>query len=219
MDDGGLRLSPAYDLVCSKAVIPNEADAALTLNGKSDRLRLGDFKTFGETLRIPAKVLGEILRRFGDSRSRILEPIDHSRLSPQLQDQVRQVTSCAMAPRSKASGIEQKDAKEQSVIILRLTPAKRRIFGPARRKGQAPMGKGRRGPRTDYDGAWKQALDRYLEPFLRLCFPVIYAGIDWSQKVIPRDTELQQIVRSATTGKRHVDKLVEGGLRVPRAGG
>jgi len=71
------------------------------------------------------------------------------------------------------------------------------------------MGKGRRGARTDYDGAWKQALDRYLEPFLRLCFPVVHAGIDWSQKVIPRDTELQQIVRSATTGKRHADKLVE----------
>jgi hypothetical protein len=50
---------------------------------------------------------------------------------------------------------------------------------------------------------------RYLEPFLRLCFPVVHAGIDWSQKVIPRDTELQQIVRNATTGKRHVDKLVE----------
>jgi serine/threonine-protein kinase HipA len=91
MGDGGLRLSPAYDLVCSKAVIPNEADAALTLNGKSDRLRLGDFRTFGETLKIPAKALGEILRRFSDSRSRMLEPIEHSRLSPQLQDQVRQV--------------------------------------------------------------------------------------------------------------------------------
>jgi predicted transposase YdaD len=71
------------------------------------------------------------------------------------------------------------------------------------------MGRGSRGPRTDYDGAWKQALDRYLEPFLRLCFPVVHAGIDWRQKVITRNTELQQIVRSATTGKRHVDKLVE----------
>jgi len=91
MADGGLRLSPAYDLVCSKAVIPNETDAALTLNGKSNRLRLGDFKTFGETLKIPAKVLGEILLRFRDSRSRMLEPIEHSRLSPQLQATVRQV--------------------------------------------------------------------------------------------------------------------------------
>jgi hypothetical protein len=71
------------------------------------------------------------------------------------------------------------------------------------------MGKERRGPRTDYAGAWKQALDRYLEPFLRLCFPIVHAGIDWSQEVIPRDTELQQIVRSAATGKRHVDNLVE----------
>ena len=39
--------------------------------------------------------------------------------------------------------------------------------------------------------------------------PTVHAGIDWSQKAIPRDTELQQILRSASTGKRHVDKLVE----------
>jgi hypothetical protein len=54
------------------------------------------------------------------------------------------------------------------------------------------MEQGDRGPRTDYDGAWKQALDLYLEPFLRLCFPTVHAGIDWSQKATSRDTELQQ---------------------------
>jgi hypothetical protein len=43
--------------------------------------------------------------------------------------------------------------------------------------------------RTDYDGAWKEALDRYFEPFLRLCFPAVHAGIDWSRAVTPMDQE------------------------------
>ena len=61
--------------------------------------------------------------------------------------------------------------------------------------------------RTDYDGAWKVALDRYLEPFLRLCFPLVHAGIDWSYKAIPLDQELQEVVRDAETGKHRVDTL------------
>jgi serine/threonine-protein kinase HipA len=90
-DDGGLRLSPAYDLVCSKAVIPKETDCALTLNGKSDRLRRGDFGKLGEALKIPPKAIGDILQRFRESRLVMLEALEHSRLSPELQEKVRQV--------------------------------------------------------------------------------------------------------------------------------
>jgi hypothetical protein len=60
---------------------------------------------------------------------------------------------------------------------------------------------------VDYDGAWKEALDEYLEPFLALCFAVVHAGIDWKQGAVPLDKELQEAVRDAQTGKRHVDKL------------
>jgi hypothetical protein len=63
--------------------------------------------------------------------------------------------------------------------------------------------------RTDYDGAWKEMLDRYLEPFLRLCFPAVHAGIDWSRGFTPLDLELQEVVRDAETGKHRVDKLFQ----------
>jgi hypothetical protein len=63
--------------------------------------------------------------------------------------------------------------------------------------------------RTDYDGAWKEALARYFEPFLRLCFPAVHAGIDWSRGVTPLDQELQEVVRDADTGKHRVDKLFQ----------
>jgi serine/threonine-protein kinase HipA len=90
-DDGGLRLSPAYDIVCSKAVIPKEPDSALTINGKADQLRRGDFENFGEALKIPAKVVSEILERFRQSQPVMLEEISRSRLSADLQEKVRGV--------------------------------------------------------------------------------------------------------------------------------
>lgn len=90
-DDGGLRLSPAYDIVCSKAVIPKETDCALTLNGKSDKIRRRDFEMLAEALKIPPKVVAGIFARFGESYPMMLEEIAHSRLSPELQEKVRLV--------------------------------------------------------------------------------------------------------------------------------
>ncbi len=52
----GIRLSPAYDIVCSKLVIPNEEDSALTINGKKNNLTRDDFDAFAEDLKIPQKV-------------------------------------------------------------------------------------------------------------------------------------------------------------------
>jgi len=54
--DDGVRLSPAYDIVCSKLVIPTEEDSALTINGKKNKLSLDDFNKFAEYLNIPPKV-------------------------------------------------------------------------------------------------------------------------------------------------------------------
>src|ERR1035437_8141889 len=61
----------------------------------------------------------------------------------------------------------------------------------------------------DYDGAWKETLERYLRPFLELCFPLAAAGIDWAVPIEFLDQELQQIVRDADLGKQRTDKLVK----------
>ena len=89
--DGGLRLSPAYDILCSKAVLPKETDCALTVNGKHDKITRRDFLTFGEALRIPPKVVSGILERFSQGHSMVIDEIPHSRLSADLQEKVRQV--------------------------------------------------------------------------------------------------------------------------------
>lgn len=56
LDQNVTRLSPAYDIVCSKLVLPREEDSALTLNGKKNNLTRNDFDTFAEALKIPEKV-------------------------------------------------------------------------------------------------------------------------------------------------------------------
>lgn len=54
--DDGVRLSPAYDIVSSKLVIPREEDSALTLNGKKNNLTHNDFGALADYLKIPKKV-------------------------------------------------------------------------------------------------------------------------------------------------------------------
>lgn len=61
---------------------------------------------------------------------------------------------------------------------------------------------------TDYDGAWKEALEGYLRPFLELCFPAVAEEIDWEAGITFLDKELQEVVRDADLGKQRVDKLV-----------
>ncbi len=52
----GVRLSPAYDIVCSKLVIPNEEDSALMINGRKNNLTHNDFDILAEVLKIPQKI-------------------------------------------------------------------------------------------------------------------------------------------------------------------
>lgn len=55
-DDVDSRLSPAYDIVCSKLVIPKGKDSALTINGKQNNLRRKDFDLLADYCKIPLKV-------------------------------------------------------------------------------------------------------------------------------------------------------------------
>ncbi|NEP12368.1 MAG: DUF4351 domain-containing protein [Symploca sp. SIO2C1] len=62
---------------------------------------------------------------------------------------------------------------------------------------------------TDFDSPWKDTLEWYFEPFIRLCFPEIHSAIDWSRSCQFLDKELQKVVRDAEIGRRFADKLVQ----------
>lgn len=63
--------------------------------------------------------------------------------------------------------------------------------------------------RSDYDGAWKEALERYFAEFMALFFPRAHAEIDWAREHEFLDKELQQVARDAQLGQRRADKLVK----------
>jgi len=63
--------------------------------------------------------------------------------------------------------------------------------------------------RSDYDGAWKAALEKYFNEFLALLFPAIHNEVDWSRGYEFLDGELEKITVDAKTGRRYTDKLVK----------
>ncbi|MBX3432378.1 MAG: HipA domain-containing protein [Pirellulales bacterium] len=59
-EDGITRLTPAYDLVCTRLVIPDD-QLALPLQGKKDDLRRGVWRRFAEYCGLPEKVALRLL--------------------------------------------------------------------------------------------------------------------------------------------------------------
>jgi hypothetical protein len=66
-----------------------------------------------------------------------------------------------------------------------------------------------RQPQSDYDSPWKEALDLYFEDFIAFFFPEAHSDINWQRNYESLDTELQEVVRDAETGRRLADKLVK----------
>ena len=67
------RLSPAYDVVCSRLAIPDEKEeSAININGKKSRLLKADFDKLAEYLNVPIKVRYENFGRKFDTMKRII---------------------------------------------------------------------------------------------------------------------------------------------------
>lgn len=62
---------------------------------------------------------------------------------------------------------------------------------------------------SDFDSAWKEALDALFEPFMAFFFPEAHHEIDWAHGIEMLDKELQQIAPESERGVRVVDKLVK----------
>lgn len=61
---------------------------------------------------------------------------------------------------------------------------------------------------TNFDSAWKEALDVYFEPFMAFFFPDAHREIDWSRAWDMLDKELEPISSGSELGRRVPDKLV-----------
>lgn len=88
-DEGRVRLSPAYDLVSSRLVIPKEEDdSALTINGKKNNLKRTDFETLAAYLKVPEKVR---YIRFTGKKSLMEELILKSQLSEHFKKRLKEI--------------------------------------------------------------------------------------------------------------------------------
>jgi serine/threonine-protein kinase HipA len=85
--DDEIMLSPAYDLLSTKLLIPKDKeDLALPLNGKKSNFRKKDFDLFASQLGINDAALRKIYERFGDSFSEMKKLINKSFLSKEMKE-------------------------------------------------------------------------------------------------------------------------------------
>jgi len=72
-DKDNIRLTPAYDIVSSKLVLPDEEDSAITINGKKNKLQREDFDKLAKYLNIPIKVRYENFEKKFDIMKKIIK--------------------------------------------------------------------------------------------------------------------------------------------------
>lgn len=78
----GYRLSPVYDIVNSRLVLPMEhEDMSLSINGRKNRLRHSDFLIFAAQMGLPDKTVSTILGRLNNNKGTIKSQIDSSMLT------------------------------------------------------------------------------------------------------------------------------------------
>ena len=86
-ENGEWGLSPAYDLLPVKVILPQDAEElALTLNGKKSRLKRSDFERFGLTLKLKEVQIRKAVQRITDLLERFLpETLQESFLPEEMQ--------------------------------------------------------------------------------------------------------------------------------------
>jgi len=94
---GTVALSPAYDLVSSRLVIPEEnAELALAINGKRNRLGRADFLAFADNLKVTQSYAEARLTKLLGLAGRFEQMIARSALSAPLRDGLAQILAARL---------------------------------------------------------------------------------------------------------------------------
>ncbi len=92
--NGMTGISPAYDLLATRLLIPEKDDSeemALTLNGKKRKFTKDDFILFGKHLNLNNKQIENIFKTFNDHLDSCLACIDKSFLTKKFKDTYKQL--------------------------------------------------------------------------------------------------------------------------------
>jgi serine/threonine-protein kinase HipA len=78
----GLRLAPAYDLVSTVLVLPEDREeSALTINGKKAKLNRSDFDSLAKSLSLSAKQRDNVYINFAKHYDKFINKINESHLN------------------------------------------------------------------------------------------------------------------------------------------
>lgn len=92
--NGMTGLSPAYDLLSTRLVIPVKDDneeMALTLNGRKRNFKLQDFLVFGERLKLTEKQVQNSLNKFSKQLDKVLNFVNFSFLSTNFKEEYKEL--------------------------------------------------------------------------------------------------------------------------------
>lgn len=85
-ENGEWTLAPAYDLLNTKIVMPeDQEELALLMDGKRSGFKRGNFLSYGKNLGLNEKQIAPILNKFTDRQDRALDLINRSFLSEEFK--------------------------------------------------------------------------------------------------------------------------------------
>ncbi|VGO14087.1 hypothetical protein PDESU_02644 [Pontiella desulfatans] len=85
-----VNLSPAYDLVPTQLLLPeDEEESALTVNGRKKHLGRNDFIRMAESLRLTEKQTGNTFDRFSANRDASLQILEKGFCSPNMKERYK----------------------------------------------------------------------------------------------------------------------------------
>ena len=90
--NGSVSLSPAYDLLPTRLLLPQDAEeTALTLNGKKKNLRRNDFMNLAESLRLTEKQVSNAFARFSSGFGPAFELLERGFCAPETKERFREL--------------------------------------------------------------------------------------------------------------------------------
>lgn len=106
--DNGMRgLSPAYDLLATKFLVPQDnEEMALPVNGKKAKLKREDFFALGRNLEIQDKIIEQTLQKFSSPLKSTPAIIERSFISADLKKEYKKLISERMARISEQDSLE-----------------------------------------------------------------------------------------------------------------
>ena len=90
--DGIIRLSPAYDLLPTKLLMPqDQEEMALTMNGKKSRLQRRDFDAFGHALNLADRQIANAHTRLQRNLAKALEHVSTTFISTEHEAKLKKL--------------------------------------------------------------------------------------------------------------------------------